>query len=148
MKRRRWENLPRPDRVHHTVEDFLTLFTAPLSHILPLRRFLESVFERDMRHYFAEECLQLALTHRMLPHMCQTYFMRGEAINGFDFGFVASPIVMKENATTTEEMMKDSTAAIPQTGDEYASLPAVDAVPQVAEANAIPPSVDKDSMTL
>ena len=29
--------LPRPQRIHHIVEDFLTDFTAPTSHILPLR---------------------------------------------------------------------------------------------------------------
>lgn len=30
--------LPTPDRLHHIVEDFLTEFDAPISHILPTRR--------------------------------------------------------------------------------------------------------------
>lgn len=30
--------LPEPDRLHHIVEDFLTEFDAPISHILPTRR--------------------------------------------------------------------------------------------------------------
>ena len=30
--------LPVPDRLHHIVEDFLTEFDAPISHILPTRR--------------------------------------------------------------------------------------------------------------
>ncbi|KAG6926187.1 FAD dependent oxidoreductase domain containing 2, partial [Chelydra serpentina] len=40
--------LPRPDAVHHIVEDFLTDWTAPNAHILPLRRFLENCLDTDL----------------------------------------------------------------------------------------------------
>ena len=29
--------LPQPDRIHHVVEDFLTDFSTPHSHLLPIR---------------------------------------------------------------------------------------------------------------
>lgn len=45
--------LPRPDAVHHIVEDFLTDWTAPNAHILPLRRFLENCLSTDLRNFFA-----------------------------------------------------------------------------------------------
>lgn len=45
--------LPRPDAIHHIVEDFLTDWTAPNAHILPLRRFLENCLGTDLRNFFA-----------------------------------------------------------------------------------------------
>lgn len=45
--------LPRPAAIHHIVEDFLTDWTAPLSHILPLRRFLENCLGTDLRSFYA-----------------------------------------------------------------------------------------------
>lgn len=45
--------LPRPDAIHHIVEDFLTDWTAPNAHILPLRRFLENCLSTDLRNFFA-----------------------------------------------------------------------------------------------
>lgn len=45
--------LPRPDAIHHIVEDFLTDWTAPNAHILPLRRFLENCLSTDLRSFFA-----------------------------------------------------------------------------------------------
>lgn len=72
--RRSWQILPRPDRLHHTVEDFLTTWDAPNSHLLPLRRFLESVINRgrgaDSRTFFADTCLVAALTHSTVPPSC------------------------------------------------------------------------------
>ncbi|XP_068672051.1 FAD-dependent oxidoreductase domain-containing protein 2-like [Montipora foliosa] len=50
--------LPRPHRLHHVVEDFLTLWTAPTSHILPLRRFIETVVGGDLRSFFASTCFK------------------------------------------------------------------------------------------
>ncbi|XP_062444677.1 FAD-dependent oxidoreductase domain-containing protein 2 isoform X2 [Rhea pennata] len=46
-------SLPRPDAIHHIVEDFLTDWTAPNAHILPLRRFLENCVGTDLRNFFA-----------------------------------------------------------------------------------------------
>ncbi|CAB3382387.1 Hypothetical predicted protein [Cloeon dipterum] len=40
--------LPRPDKTHHVLEDFLTQWTAPTAHVLPLRRFLQSCLGRDL----------------------------------------------------------------------------------------------------
>lgn len=45
--------LPRPAAIHHIVEDFLTDWTAPVSHILPLRRFLENCLDTDLRSFYA-----------------------------------------------------------------------------------------------
>ena len=43
------DTLPPPDRLHHMVEDFLAMWDTPLTHILPLRRFLETCIQKDMR---------------------------------------------------------------------------------------------------
>lgn len=72
--------LPRPDSMHHVVEDFYAEFKAQHSHILPLRRFLEHITNSDLRGYFAESCLTLALTHDTLPESCQARFMEGRGI--------------------------------------------------------------------
>ncbi|KAM4021437.1 FAD-dependent oxidoreductase domain-containing protein 2 isoform 2-T2 [Anomaloglossus baeobatrachus] len=45
--------LPRPDHIHHVVEDFLTDWTGPNSHMLPLRRFLENCLKKDLRNFYA-----------------------------------------------------------------------------------------------
>jgi hypothetical protein len=78
--RRRSENLPRPARLHHIVEDFLTTWDAPLSHILPLRRFLDAVLDEDVRSYFADSCLTAALTHFDLPLACRSQFLQGQGL--------------------------------------------------------------------
>ncbi|XP_077980798.1 FAD-dependent oxidoreductase domain-containing protein 2-like isoform X2 [Glandiceps talaboti] len=66
-----FDTLPRPALMHHIVEDFLTLWTAPNSHILPLRRYLETVTGQDLRSFYREECFALAMTSRELPLSCQ-----------------------------------------------------------------------------
>lgn len=45
--------LPRPTAIHHVVEDFLTDWTAPVGHVLPLRRFLENCLDTDLRSFYA-----------------------------------------------------------------------------------------------
>lgn len=53
-------SLPRPEKVHHVVEDFLTDWTAPSAHLLPLRRFLENCLQTDLRAFYAglyKECM-------------------------------------------------------------------------------------------
>ncbi|CAH1794439.1 unnamed protein product [Owenia fusiformis] len=76
----KWEILPRPNMMHHIVEDFLTLWDGPTSHILPLRRFLENVIGDDLRNYFAEDCLKMALTSQTVPLNCENYFLKGLGI--------------------------------------------------------------------
>ncbi|KAF2354889.1 FAD/NAD(P)-binding domain [Trinorchestia longiramus] len=62
--------LPKPDKVHHVLEDFLTDWTAQQNHVLPLRRFLEAVTDVDLRQHFAQHCVALALTVSNLPPAC------------------------------------------------------------------------------
>lgn len=69
----KWQLLPRPDWMHHIVEDFLTNWDAPMSHVLPLRRFLEIAMGQDIRQYFAEDCFKIAMTHDNVPLQCKTY---------------------------------------------------------------------------
>lgn len=78
----RQEILPKPKLMHHIVEDFLTIWDAPVSHILPLRRFIEKVLGHDLRHFFAENCLKMALTHSKVPLSCQQDFMQGHGLTG------------------------------------------------------------------
>jgi len=78
--RRSAQTLPRPDSLHHVLEDFLTSWTAPLSHILPLQRFLGAVLGRDLRAYFSETCLVASLTHAALPASCQQQFVQGQGL--------------------------------------------------------------------
>lgn len=53
-------SLPRPEKIHHVVEDFLTDWTAPSAHVLPLRRFLENCLQTDLRAFYSglyKECM-------------------------------------------------------------------------------------------
>uniref|UniRef100_UPI00358EE1F6 FAD-dependent oxidoreductase domain-containing protein 2 isoform X1 n=1 Tax=Myxine glutinosa TaxID=7769 RepID=UPI00358EE1F6 len=72
--------LPRPTSIHHIVEDFLTVWTAPVSHLLPLRRFLESCLHSDLRNFFAETCFHQALTARQQPITCQQGYLQGAGL--------------------------------------------------------------------
>lgn len=76
--------LPRPHRLHHTVEDFLTTWDAPFSHVLPMRRFIESTINKgtglDLRSFYAETCFLLALTHQSLPLSCAEHYLQGNGL--------------------------------------------------------------------
>ncbi|KAM9324489.1 FAD-dependent oxidoreductase domain-containing protein 2, partial [Gastrophryne carolinensis] len=72
--------LPRPDRIHHVVEDFLTDWTASSTHILPLRRFLENCLQMDLRAFHADSCFVFSLTHRKLPVFCQQGYLQNEGL--------------------------------------------------------------------
>ncbi|XDC53874.1 hypothetical protein R6Z07M_005056 [Ovis aries] len=74
--------LPRPSALHHVVEDFLTDWTAPVGHILPLRRFLENCLDTDLRSFYAESCFLFALTHQKLPPFCQQGYLRTQGLVG------------------------------------------------------------------
>ncbi|KAM4670263.1 FAD-dependent oxidoreductase domain-containing protein 2 isoform 1-T1 [Amazona ochrocephala] len=74
--------LPRPDAIHHIVEDFLTDWTAPNAHILPLRRFLENCLSTDLRNFFAESCFLFAFTRQKLPPFCRQGYMRMQGLEG------------------------------------------------------------------
>ncbi|XP_062874938.1 FAD-dependent oxidoreductase domain-containing protein 2 [Trichomycterus rosablanca] len=74
--------LPRPDAVHHMVEDFLTEWDQPISHSQPLRRFLEHCLQTDLRTFFAESCFTLSLTNRNPPLFCRQGYLNKEGIVG------------------------------------------------------------------
>ncbi|KAM9785148.1 FAD-dependent oxidoreductase domain-containing protein 2 [Syngnathus typhle] len=72
--------LPRPKAIHHMVEDFLTEWDGPISHIQPLRRFLEHCVNTDLRAFYAESCFRLALTHRMPPLFCRHGYLKDQGV--------------------------------------------------------------------
>uniref|UniRef100_A0A8C5K4C6 FAD-dependent oxidoreductase domain-containing protein 2 n=1 Tax=Jaculus jaculus TaxID=51337 RepID=A0A8C5K4C6_JACJA len=72
--------LPRPTAIHHIVEDFLTDWTAPVGHILPLRRFLENCLDTDLRNFYAESCFRFALTRQKLPPFCQQGYLQMQGL--------------------------------------------------------------------
>ena len=63
--------LPRPHRIHHIVEDFNTDWSDSLTHVLPLRWFLEHVSGNDLRNVYAESCFMLAMTNVADPVGCE-----------------------------------------------------------------------------
>lgn len=67
--------LPRPTLLHHIVEDFLTSWTSPQTHILPLRRFLEACIETDLRSFFVHSCMKFALTGVNVPLYCEQHYL-------------------------------------------------------------------------
>ncbi|KAM4722839.1 FAD-dependent oxidoreductase domain-containing protein 2 [Rhinophrynus dorsalis] len=77
--------LPRPQRLHHVVEDFLTDWTGPNSHVLPLRRFLENCLQTDLRAFYAETCLLFTLTQRKLPIFCQQSYLQNQGLVGTEW---------------------------------------------------------------
>lgn len=81
MKRRPhgW-TLPRPKAIHHMIEDFLTEWEGPVSHIQPLRRFLEHCTQTDLRTFYAESCFRSSLTHRKPPLFCQQGYLKQQGI--------------------------------------------------------------------
>lgn len=77
----KFEILPRPDRIHHIVEDFLTTWDAPVSHILPLRRFLEYTVGMDLRSFFVNACFQITMMYATVPPYCQVHYLhRGQGL--------------------------------------------------------------------
>uniref|UniRef100_A0A5F9CYM9 FAD-dependent oxidoreductase domain-containing protein 2 n=1 Tax=Oryctolagus cuniculus TaxID=9986 RepID=A0A5F9CYM9_RABIT len=72
--------LPRPTAIHHIVEDFLTDWTAPVGHVLPLRRFLENCLGTDLRSFYAESCFLFALTRQKLPPFCRQGYLRKQGL--------------------------------------------------------------------
>ncbi|TDH02556.1 hypothetical protein EPR50_G00153840 [Perca flavescens] len=72
--------LPRPKAIHHMVEDFLAEWDSPISHIQPLRRFLEHCVQTDLRAFYAESCFRSALTHRKPPLFCQQGYLKRRGV--------------------------------------------------------------------
>uniref|UniRef100_A0A667X2L5 FAD-dependent oxidoreductase domain containing 2 n=1 Tax=Myripristis murdjan TaxID=586833 RepID=A0A667X2L5_9TELE len=76
-----WQ-LPRPKAIHHMIEDFLTEWDRPISHIQPLRRFLEHCVQTDLRAFYAESCFLLSLTHRKPPLFCRQSYLKKRGVVG------------------------------------------------------------------
>ncbi|XP_074511715.1 FAD-dependent oxidoreductase domain-containing protein 2-like [Sebastes fasciatus] len=72
--------LPRPKAIHHMVEDFLAEWDTPISHIQPLRRFLEHCVQTDLRAFYAETCFRSSLTHRKPPLFCQQGYLKQQGV--------------------------------------------------------------------
>ncbi|TMS14755.1 FAD-dependent oxidoreductase domain-containing protein 2 [Larimichthys crocea] len=72
--------LPRPKAIHHIVEDFLTEWDGPVSHIQPLRRFLEHCVKTDLRTFYAESCFRFSLTYRKPPLFCQQGYLKQQGV--------------------------------------------------------------------
>lgn len=73
--------LPVPDRIHHIVEDFTTVFDAPVTHVLGLRRFFETILGKDLRQYYVEQCMAASLISSTIPESCKLYDMQGNGIS-------------------------------------------------------------------
>ncbi|CAG0907011.1 unnamed protein product, partial [Darwinula stevensoni] len=65
--------LPRPSKLHHVAEDFLTIWLGSKMHILPLRRFLEVITGQDLRRHFNVRCFEVALNFSNVPQSCRNY---------------------------------------------------------------------------
>lgn len=72
--------LPRPKAIHHMIEDFLTEWDGPISHVQPLQRFLEHCVQTDLRNFYSESCFHLSLTHRQPPLSCRYGYLRGHGL--------------------------------------------------------------------
>ncbi|XP_029943197.1 FAD-dependent oxidoreductase domain-containing protein 2-like isoform X3 [Salarias fasciatus] len=72
--------LPRPKAIHHMVEDFLAEWESPISHIQPLRRFLEHCLQTDLRTFYAESCFRSSLTHHKPPPFCQQGYLKQQGV--------------------------------------------------------------------
>eukprot|EP00731_Ephydatia_muelleri_P029142 Em0020g786a len=73
--------LPEPTRYHHIIEDFLTDWTQRRLHQIPMRRFLEAIFQTDLRSFFAENCFEYILTYgRDIPLYCKQHYLQGNGI--------------------------------------------------------------------
>ncbi|XP_026217592.1 FAD-dependent oxidoreductase domain-containing protein 2 isoform X2 [Anabas testudineus] len=72
--------LPRPKALHHMIEDFLTEWDGPISHVQPLRRFLEHCVQTDLRTFYAESCFRSSLTHIKPPLFCQQGYLKQQGV--------------------------------------------------------------------
>ncbi|XP_040215628.1 FAD-dependent oxidoreductase domain-containing protein 2 isoform X1 [Rana temporaria] len=98
-------SLPRPEKIHHVVEDFLTDWTAPSAHLLPLRRFLENCLQTDLRAFYADSCFALSLLHGKIPVFCQLGYLQNQGLLGKE--------QQRQNSNKTYTLRTDITAEIP-----------------------------------
>ncbi|XP_075888672.1 FAD-dependent oxidoreductase domain-containing protein 2 [Nelusetta ayraudi] len=94
--------LPRPTAIHHSIEDFLAEWDAPVSHIQPIRRFFEHCVQTDLRSFYADSCFQLSLTHRKPPLFCQHGYLKRQGVthNNQPQQDFEDPVVMAKEQDT------------------------------------------------
>jgi thioredoxin reductase len=69
------------DTVYHVLEDFLTNWHARQSHVLPMRRFVESIFQQDLRQFSSETCFKFLFHYgNYLPLSCKEHLQGGSVI--------------------------------------------------------------------
>lgn len=73
MNKRKDGILPIPDKIHYILEDFHTTWTSPTTHVLPLRRFLESCIKTDLRRYKSHDCFAASFIDGNAPIDCINY---------------------------------------------------------------------------
>ena len=78
------ETLPRPTMQHHVVEDFLTSWTSQLSHVTPLRHFLQHVTGQDLRMRFASHCFLQTMTAERPSVTCADRYLQGGGLVATD----------------------------------------------------------------
>ena len=59
------------------------MYFPPNSHVLVLRRFLESCIQQDLRNHFDHQCFWLTLTHNAPPLSCQEHFLSGQGLPAY-----------------------------------------------------------------
>ncbi|XP_059476682.1 FAD-dependent oxidoreductase domain-containing protein 2-like [Neocloeon triangulifer] len=72
--------LPRPEKMHHVLEDFLTQWTAPSTHVNPLRRFLESCVNAELKSATENACFVGELVSKGDRPTCADFRTRGHGL--------------------------------------------------------------------
>jgi hypothetical protein len=91
--------LPTPAALHHMVEDFLTNWDSPLSHLMPLRRFLDAITHSDLRQRFGHYCFQAAMTHQTVSPFCQDGYMAEQGLPATQT-MLDSYVIMQQTGST------------------------------------------------
>ncbi|KAK3089494.1 hypothetical protein FSP39_004045 [Pinctada imbricata] len=71
--RKKRELLPKPDGLHHMVEDFNTDWSRPVTHVIPLRAFIGSMLNVSLAGFSQNECFLFSLSYDSLPQRCLEY---------------------------------------------------------------------------
>ncbi|RDD41254.1 FAD-dependent oxidoreductase domain-containing protein 2 [Trichoplax sp. H2] len=63
--------LPKANKIHHVVEDFLTDWSVYSEHGHYLKLFIENLFRKDLNQYYTSSCYELSMTFKSLPGSCK-----------------------------------------------------------------------------
>lgn len=73
MKNEDKKILPRPDRLHHLVEDFHTNWHHNQTHVQHLKTFLENCISKQLDEFGNDDCLSFVLSKQTVPVTCLSY---------------------------------------------------------------------------